>query len=161
MGHHLLCLIHVEDDPDDPIVLDRGEPIIHSGLYLLTHSVTKPFKNHGWDEEFRWHNGSLAEENQLLVHMASKHIKGDDNTGKTLAKLKRKGGFDYKIEAVNVNRLVSPLVGVQDPTQNRQTVKDFYYFLESPTNWPNLYMHAAKKETSKDREHYNEWLSTR
>ena len=63
----------------------------------------------------------------------------------------------YAIHALRADMVIGGLIGVRDPSDGQFTDVDFYYFIESPSRWAELFVDAARDETGKEYSNYREW----
>ena len=166
VGHHLQCLLNIPSDPKRPIDLGYGVPIKQAGMYFLAHCLTKELKSVGYDSDWEWYHGTLCEENQLLVHVAHKMVVEapvEEPPGKKHRSKRSKNRQQkekrrrYAIHALRADMVIGGLIGVRDPSDGQFTDVDFYYFIESPSRWAELFVDAARDETGKEYSNYREW----
>lgn len=146
VGFHIQVVLGIESHPtrQGGIALDCGSLITRSGQYMIGHRLTKVLQRSGYDEEWDWDFGSLAEENQPMIHMAKKEtvsVQEDTTVGL--------GTRRYAIIAIPVEWICDTLIGIRDPAVE-DTVTQDYYFLESPTKWGDIFMEVGEKETKQD-----------
>jgi hypothetical protein len=132
---HLQCIVFLAEDPTIPIEFDLGTTIQEKGYHFLAntvdHELTESGDNMHWGEG--WNYGTLAENNQTLIHMAKKKQIDSDEEEKRDALI-----------SIPIGKIVSGLVGVLDP--NHQELEDnFYFFIAKHSKWGELFVEAAEK----------------
>ena len=144
VGMHFLCILHFPTQPTKEILLDRHlengvtdcGAISQAGYYVLGNVLTQELTCKGeseWGSD--WDYGTLAEENQKMIHAARKAQVEQANN-------KRRNG----ILAVKLERICGPMIGVKDPTKNKYTNHDYYYFIVPRRDWGQLFIEGAREE---------------
>ena len=150
IGFHLQFIVHIPSKPcceQGYISFDCGSCIYSPGYYMIGHRLTKVFCHEGKDLEWNWDHGTLAEENQHVIHMACKETI-------TIAQTSRKNGRTINrsipksaVLAVPVGRIRDTLIGLRDPAVPN-VVDQFYYFIESPARWSEIFIRVGMEETA-------------
>lgn len=157
---HFQCILHINKKPRNPIEFDAGSKINSSGYFIIAHTLNKALHT-GYDTEWEWNHGTLAEANQKLIHIARKQ--------KVEMESQRMGGGVRRrvnrpktrnaIVAVDVHRVKGPIVGIRDPNDRKETssmhgnpVVGYYYFFHGQSAWSRLFVDAARewKRSEKD-----------
>ena len=114
---------------------------------MIGHRLTKVFCHEGYDHEWDWDHGTLAEENQHVIHMASKETitigHATKKNGRTINRQVQRSA----ILAVPVGRIRDTLIGLRDPAVP-DVVDQFYYFIESPARWSEIFIRVGMEETA-------------
>jgi hypothetical protein len=141
---HLQCIIHVDQKPEQQITFDLGTVVGDKGYYFLAHMIDRELKDSGphrepdddWGED--WDYGTLAENNQHLIHIAVKRKVIDPD----------KPVRDALI-AIPIGDIKGTLVGVLDPNHT-ELEKKFYYFISNCSSWADIFIHVAAKHAVED-----------
>ena len=143
---HLQCIICLDEDPNERIQLDLNHSITKEGYYFLAHTIDRELAEEGpndlWGPE--WNYGTLAEENQTLIHCGVKktvEYTVPATTTRGQPKVKRR---DVAIP-VSVGSVTRGLVGVLDPNC-KETRDNFYYFVSNHNKWSELFIKSARNE---------------
>ena len=141
---HLQILLHIgELKQDASIEMDAGYSVKEEGYYFLAHTIERELKETGpndecgWGEE--WNYGTLAEQNQKIIHMAKKAQVGGDVTA-DLGQEKRDA-----VILVPVVMIESGMVGVLDPNHS-EIGNRFYFFILRHCEWGRKFMDEAEEE---------------
>ena len=152
IGAHLLCYINVEDNPLSPIRFDEGTVIDKKGTYVLCHTLSKPLHGEGYDEVMGWEYGTLAEQNQHLVHMAQKKYyttevtRTDKRRRKNVTKQKKTLAFCV----FPINKISAPMLGLHDPDDKIEE-DTFYYFIMSRDKWATILVEEATQHRIEEK----------
>jgi hypothetical protein len=104
--------------------LDLNLLINEKGYYFLAHTIDRVLEDSGSNSEWcdDWKEGTLAEENQKLVHMAAKK---QIDCGMAATRGQEEAETRDAVIIVPVHAIKCGLVGVLDPNC-KETKKDFY-----------------------------------
>ena len=146
VGMHLLFIVRVPDLVGDPIQFDTGTSISGAGDYLITHTLAGPLRETGPGDAFEWKFGTLAEQNQRLVHARLK-VRNKDHTN--------------AVCAVPVELVSGPLVGLPHPgaEHTKAANHEYFYFIVGQDRWADMFIECAKKEIALTKEDEKEWNS--
>ena len=143
---HLQCIISIEDTPEEPITLDLGYSINSKGYYFLANTIDRELKEKGRNKEWgnEWNFGTLAENNQTLIHMAAKKT-----VKYTLPAIAARARTTVKtrdaVIIVGVGAIKRGVVGVLDPNC-QETNENYYFFIRNHNQWANLFINSARHE---------------
>ena len=135
LGVHLQCILYIPGIPKEAISLDGDTVIDRIGFYVIGHRLTQALKrdnnpNVCWGS--RWNHGTLAEENQQLIHLEKKLTATHSSTN------------HLAIVAYPVSDLNGELIGLRGDPDEDPGLDDNYYFLESPSEWGELFIKSAE-----------------
>ena len=146
VGMHLLFIVRVPDLLGDPIEFDAGTSITGAGDYLIAHTLKGPLRETGFGDAYKWKFGTLAEQNQRLIHVSMK-MKEEDGSN--------------AICAVPIDLVSGPLVGLNHPgaEHTKKANHEYYYFIVGQDRWADMFIDCAKKEIVLTDEEEEEWTA--
>ena len=114
---HLQCIVYINETPMDRITLDLQHSIEKKGYYFLANTINRELNERGanneeWGRE--WNYGTLADNNQTLIHMATKkkvEYTVATNTASRMPAVKERDA----VIIFPVGTVKSGVVGVLDP----------------------------------------------
>jgi len=144
---HLQCIVQIYEEPEGDIQFDLGTSITKRGIYFLAHTIDRELRDSGPNEEWgeEWNFGTLAENNQHLIHTAAKkqvkyHIQSE--IGRGWEEKERDALIVVPVEEITST---SGLVGVLDPNYG-ELEKKFYFFILKHALWGEKFMERAEAE---------------
>ncbi|CAB9524450.1 hypothetical protein SEMRO_1539_G280820.1 [Seminavis robusta] len=132
--------------PGVTIPFDAGTSVAGKGYYCITHTVEKPLSETGDGCDYKWGYGTLAEQNQRLIHVSRKRLNPD---GK------------LSVCAYSIDLVSRPLAGVKNPNpeHTEKTNQEFYYFIVGQHKWGDLFIDTSRKDEKPSKAEREDWNS--